>query len=397
MSEFLFIRPNLSEKRKYLWFSYDDVSKNILAQGEVESLFDLENIKEYSQGRAAVLLYPTEACKLNQLTYPTRLRKSEINALLYQIEDDFSEDVDKFSVHVLNRDSSNYDVLIYKTEELKSIENALSLMGFSVEHIIPDVLALPLGTKVNDSYDITVMELDNSFLFRTGPYSGFMITRDLLPFIGDKLLDKNVVSLTQSPENYKELWIEELCENSLSTIAEGALKSKVNLSISHQKKYIQFKHLKSWMLIAFLFICVTSAWYINIDYRIKALMKETNAYKNSQRSLFSEIMPNTGRARDPVYAFKQYISKTSGIGTDEGYIDLVNMISPKILENKNLEMVSMKFSRKTKTFIVHYLAPNDFDMEKFASPLSENFIVELQTAKPSRDKMLYSVLLRRVK
>ncbi len=398
MSEFLIIRPTLSEPRKYTWFSYDEVSHNILAQGQVDSLADLLTINNDSPQRPVVLLYPTDACKLASITWPTRLKKREVNALLFSLEDDLSDDIENFSVAVLNRQGNKYDVLVYKTEELKSLEEALTLMGFSVDFIVPDVLALPLGTKVSDKYDIVALRLEDNWLFRTDVYQGIVIENDLLEFAKEKFNHEvSVSSLSEVPETYAGVWEENLCDNPLAVLADGAIKSKVNLSNKHQKKSLQLKFLQSWIKVVVLVIAVFVLWNINIDYRTKALVQETNAYKNNQRSLFSEIMPGTGRAKDPVAVFRQYISEKTGLGTDEGYLDLLNMISPKLVAESSIEMVSMKFDRSKKTFILHFLAPEDFDMDRFKGLFSEDFTVDPQTAKPSRDKMLHSVLLRRNK
>lgn len=134
-----------------------------------------------------------------------------------------------------------------------------------------------------------------------------------------------------------------------------------------------------------------------MNYRIKALVQEANSYKNMQRQLFSEIMPNTGRVNDPVATMKQYISDTSAIGTDEGYIDLQNLISDRLTKQSDIELVSLTFERKKKTFVVQFLGPEVFDMERFKNSFGVDFQVTNRSAKPSRDKMLYNVILRRNK
>ena len=398
MSEFLFVRPTFAEPQAYDWFSYDDVGKNVLSSGKISSLKELIAIKEDAPKRTLVVLYPISACSLKEINYPGRLKKANQNALLYAVEDDFAEDIENFSVHVLNHEGSKYNVLIYKTQDFKNLEEALKEMGFEVSFIIPDVFTLPVGTKVNKAYDLVTMKFEDTWLFRDGPFSGFTIDDGWLSFAKDSIdLEKGVTSLSEVPQAFKEMWNEELCESPFALIADGALKSKINLSSTHKKKSLQLKFLQSWVKVIVLVILLITVWELNMNYRIKALVQEANSYKNMQRQLFSEIMPNTGRVNDPVATMKQYISDTSAIGTDEGYIDLQNLISDRLTKQSDIELVSLTFERKKKTFVVQFLGPEVFDMERFKNSFGVDFQVTNRSAKPSRDKMLYNVILRRNK
>lgn len=398
MSEFLFIRPTLSEPRSYLWFSYDDVSHNILTSGNVSSLEALCEINKDSPDRPTVVLFPASSLKFKKVTYPGKLKKNSTNAILYMLEEEFAEDVENFSVNVLNHQGKTYDVLIYKTTELRDFEAALLALNFSVEFIVPDVLALPLPSKTNNKFDVNAMSLGNEWLFRNSPYSGFSVDSDWLELAKDSLEpDQQVISLTNLPDEFKSLWQEELTDSPLSLLAESALKSKVNLSATHQKKNYQLQFMKSWIKVIVVLILVVVFWQLNMQYRIKTVVQETVSYRNEQRNIFSQIMPETGRTNDPVATLKQRLSESSPIGTDEGYIDLVNMISPIILGNRNIEMVSLKFDRRKKSFIIQFLAPENFDMDKFKAAFGVDFTVTPIDAKQSRDKILNSVQLRRIK
>ena len=63
MSEYLFIRPNLSMPRDYCWFAYDDVSKNIISSGHSDTVEGLAQTKTGAPERSVVLLYPASACR----------------------------------------------------------------------------------------------------------------------------------------------------------------------------------------------------------------------------------------------------------------------------------------------------------------------------------------------
>jgi general secretion pathway protein L len=398
MSEFLFIRPTLSEPRSYLWFSYDDVSHNILASGTEDSLLSLVEINKNSPNRPVVVLYPATSLKFKNINYPGKLKKNSYNSILYMLEEDFAEDIELFAVNILNRQGKNYDVLIYKTDELRDFEEALIALKFDVDIIVPDVLALPMPTKLDNQLSIYTLNIGNEWIFRDSNYSGFSTDNDWLSLVNEQLsADKHMISLSNVPEEYRNEWDEQLTDSPLALLADGALKGKVNLSTTHQKKNYQLQFMQSWIKVGVLFICIVIFWHLNMQYKIKSVVQETMSYRNEQRSIFSQIMPENGRTNDPVATLKQRLSESSPIGTDEGYIDLLNMISPIILTNKDIEMVSLKFERRKKSFIIQFLAPEDFDMEKFKNSFGVDFNVTTLDAKQSRDKILNSVQLRRMK
>ena len=75
MSEYLFIRPNLSLPRNYEWFAYDDASGNVLSSGHVSSIEDFARNSIASPERMIALLYPASAVKFTTITYPGKLKK----------------------------------------------------------------------------------------------------------------------------------------------------------------------------------------------------------------------------------------------------------------------------------------------------------------------------------
>ena len=114
MSEYLFLRPTLIDPRSYLWFSYDDTGHNVLATGSVDSLEQLKDVGGDSPDRPVVILYPSSALKFKTVTYPGKLKKHAYEPVLYQIDNEFAEDIDNFKAHMMARNGKDYDFLIFR-------------------------------------------------------------------------------------------------------------------------------------------------------------------------------------------------------------------------------------------------------------------------------------------
>lgn len=398
MSEYLFIRPNLSFPRDYSWFAYDDASKNIISSGHNATIEELAQTNSGSPERIVVLLYPASSMTFKKITFPGKLKKSAYNSLLYVIEDDFAEEVDDFSVRVLERQGNDYQVVVYKHTELRNLEKALELLGLSVDIIVPDVLTIPYPDKNQADFAGYLLKYDNVWLVRYDKNTGMEIQEDWLPMIeGSEDEKKKYISLSELPGEFKEKWEESLVESAEKVIAEGTIKSKINLSSKQRKINYHVKFVRSWIKVAVLIVIMFSLWFVNMSYKTKSIIRETMDYRNQQRIIFNQINHQTGNVDDPVGKMKALIENSSPIGTDEGFVDLSKIMVPYVYSKKNIEMVSLKFDRPKKTFTLQFLTDGSFDKEAFLKGLSPDFSGSFIESKPSRDRMLNTVQLRRLK
>lgn len=398
MSEYLFIRPNLSLPRNYEWFAYDDASGNVLSSGHVSSIEDFARNSIASPERMIALLYPASAVKFTTITYPGKLKKGAYNSLLYVIEDDFIDDIEDYSVRVLNKQGTNYDVLIYKHNELINIEKALYMLGFPVDIIVPDVLTLPLPGKNDEGITGCMMRLGNSWLIRDSKNSGKEVPNEWFDlFVAGEADNHKYISLSELPDNLQDKWKEELVESPYAVLAEGAIKNRLNLSTKQRKINYHIKFIRSWSKVAVMIILMLILWFMNISYKTKAITQEASDYRNQQRTLLSQIINTQNRVDDPVAKMREIVENSSPIGTDEGFVDLAKIITPYISSKRDIEIVSLKFERVRKQFTIQFLANESFDTDKFISGLSPDFTGSIIDTKPSRDRKLSTVQLRRTK
>ncbi len=402
MSEYLFIRPSMVAPRSCLWFSYDDQGKNVLASGKVDSLPELKNVSGVSPDRPVIVLYPSASLKFRTVTYPGKLKKHAYSPILYMLEDEFAEDVENFSAHMMAKNGKNYDFLIFRKEEFSEFEKALQALGFTVVGMIPDVICLPapvkIGDKTSENYKISALSLEGDWLIRDGVNSGVSIPNEWLQdYIETLPENKHLVSLSVVPEGLKEKVQEELIESPLAKLAEGALTSKVNLSTFQKKRNIQFKFLTSWVKVVVACLIFATLWYLNMNSRTSAVFKDTMDYRNQQRSVFSQLMGSNGRVNDPVARMKEILSNASPIGTDEGFLDMLRLISSRLTQSKGIELVNIKFDRSKRLLAIQFLSDGTTDLNNFVSGFSPDFSATVTDSKPSRERTLISVQLRRMK
>ncbi|WP_274967789.1 type II secretion system protein GspL [Succinimonas amylolytica] len=404
MSEYLFLRPTLIDPRSYLWFSYDDTSHNVLATGTVNTLEELKDVGGASPDRPVVILYPVSSLKFKKVTYPGKLKKHVYEPVLYQIEDEFAEDIDNFKAHMMARSGKDYEFLIFRRNEFTDLEQALKGLGFTVTTIVPDALTLPepvLNSPVKDknednSKEIYILNIGDEWIVRDGVNSGVSVPADWLSeYVTDLPEGVSAVSLSVIPDELRERVREELTDSPLARMAEGAIHNKVNMSSYQRKRNIQFKFMTSWVKVVVMGLVFVTLWNMNMNMRISSVIRETQEYRNQQRSLFSQIMGGSGRVNDPVSRMKEILSNSSPIGTDEGFIDLVKLVSGRILNKKGIELVNMKFERSRRVFVIQFLADSGTNIDSFVSGFSPEFTGNIIDKKPSRERQLVSVQLKR--
>ena len=403
MSEYLFLRPTLIDPRSYLWFSYDDTSHNVLASGTVYSLEELKDVGGNSPERPVMILYPSSALKFKTVNYPGKLKKHAYEPVLYQLEDEFAEDIDNFKAHMMAKNGKDYDFLIFRKNEFTDLEQALKGLGFTVTAIVPDALTLPEPHETASGKDkepglkeIYFLNLDDEWLIRNGVNSGISIPGAWIKDYAENLPEGvSAVSLSVLPEELKEKVREDLTDSPLAKMAEGAIHSKVNMSSYQRKRNIQFKFMTSWVKVVVMGLIFVTLWYMNMNMRISSVIKETQEYRNQQRALFSQIMGGSGRVNDPVSKMKEILSNSSPIGTDEGFIDLVKLVSGKLINKKGIELVNMKFERSRRVFVIQFLADSSTNIDNFVSGFSPDFTGQIVDRKPSRERQLVSVQLKR--
>ncbi|WP_406547506.1 type II secretion system protein GspL [Succinimonas sp.] len=403
MSEYLFLRPTLIDPRSYLWFSYDDTSHNVLASGTVYSLEELKDVGGNSPERPVMILYPSSALKFKTVNYPGKLKKHAYEPVLYQLEDEFAEDIDNFKAHMMAKNGKDYDFLIFRKNEFTDLEQALKGLGFTVTAIVPDALTLPEPHETASGKDkepglkeIYFLNLDDEWLIRDGVNSGISIPGAWIKDYAENLPEGvSAVSLSVLPEELKEKVREDLTDSPLAKMAEGAIHSKVNMSSYQRKRNIQFKFMTSWVKVVVMGLIFVTLWYMNMNMRISSVIKETQEYRNQQRALFSQIMGGSGRVNDPVSKMKEILSNSSPIGTDEGFIDLVKLVSGKLINKKGIELVNMKFERSRRVFVIQFLADSSTNIDNFVSGFSPDFTGQIVDRKPSRERQLVSVQLKR--
>ena len=257
MSEYLFLRPTLIDPRSYLWFSYDDTSHNVLASGTVNSLEELKDVGGNSPERPVMILYPSSALKFKTVNYPGKLKKHAYEPVLYQLEDEFAEDIDNFKAHMMAKNGKDYDFLIFRKNEFTDLEQALKGLGFTVTAIVPDALTLPEPRETASGKDkepalkeICFLNLDDEWLIRDGVNSGISIPGAWIKDYAESLPEGvSAVSLSVLPEELKEKVREDLTDSPLAKMAEGAIHSKVNMSSYQRKRNIQFKFMTSWVKV----------------------------------------------------------------------------------------------------------------------------------------------------
>ena len=180
-------------------------------------------------------------------------------------------------------------------------------------------------------------------------------------------------------------------------MARTALSQEFSLTKIYAQKMLEMQFLYPWYKVAISLVLLVVLLLVNYNFAIKNLNAETQAYKQQQRIIYGKLTGSGPAVSNPVYSMKQLLSEQSPTGTYDGFVDLSKKLSAMLVEHAEMELVSLQYEQGRKQFVLRFLSDADWDEKKMATELKADFSVALADSKPSRNQVLYTVNLRRVK
>jgi len=165
---------------------------------------ELAQAARHCRGRQVVLLVPVADAPLFRVKLPTRNRARLAQAIPFALEEQLSDDVDALHFAIGKPDADgNIGVAVVSRAQMDSWLAQLQRHDIRPQHIIPDVLTLPLS-----SGNWTGLLEPGQLLLRQGPQQGLMIDSNnlgmLLPMAleeaGDALPDHLHLLACDAPE-----------------------------------------------------------------------------------------------------------------------------------------------------------------------------------------------------
>lgn len=308
-----------------------------------------------------------------------------------KVEDSASESLDN-NVGAEDAKLNNNSESSTQEEQLNSSD--ASLAQTSTDAAIAKDEALEANSSVDNSF--IALQLGDEWLVRTGLFQGYVVGASWLNTLAPNDETK-VIALTPLPEPHPVNWQEQLCSSVAETMARTALSQEFSLTKIYAQKMLEMQFLYPWYKVAISLVLLVVLLLVNYNFAIKNLNAETQAYKQQQRIIYGKLTGSGPAVSNPVYSMKQLLSEQSPTGTYNGFVDLSKKLSAMLVEHAEMELVSLQYEQGRKQFVLRFLSDADWDEKKMATELKADFSVVLADSKPSRNQVLYTVNLRRVK
>ncbi|MGV2989658.1 type II secretion system protein GspL [Vibrio sp. E150_011] len=332
MSEFLTVRLNSQPNSPVHWAVWSTGQKEVIASGELESLEQLENIKEYAQQRVTLLILCSQDVHFSDVEIPAGATRQFETMLPYLIEDDIAQDVDDLHFSILHKQSGQAMVCAVDRAYLLQVLASFSACGIEVKKVVPDVLALP------ELPSISAIELSGQWLFRTSQWAGMVVDKpwlsaviesDYLSTVSDDTENKTITVDVYSELSDEMLrgsphitWQPAPIEMPMALLSQGAVDSTATLLTGDLKPKTSFiKYWKVWQKVVIAAGILLVALIAEQVALVSQYESQAVAYRAESERIFRSVFPDKKRIPTVSYLKRQMqdeLTKLGGSGISSG-------------------------------------------------------------------------------
>ncbi|MBY6187850.1 type II secretion system protein GspL [Marinobacter hydrocarbonoclasticus] len=323
MSERLVIRLGSQAQQPIPWITWSEEQQTVISSGVLSGAEGLASLSERAGGRPVEVLVDSSALTLTEVTLPAKAQRQAMKALPFMLEDELSEDVERLHFVPGSRDGDQLSVVVVAHSQLKMWLEWLAEAGLPVKKMVPDVLALG---RVDDT-ELSVMQLEQQLLIRTGEGRGMVLEPEWLTFMAESLAGEGrswaLFTPLTLPEGIEGL--EQPLELPMQALAQGFVRTPANLLTG---PYAPAKELSKLVTVwskvgiaaAVLLTLVLAhrgvAWY--------QLEQERTALRAEGERIYRQLFPQERRVPNPR---GQLEAKVRALGGDAGSGQLLPMMA----------------------------------------------------------------------
>ncbi|MGF1778607.1 type II secretion system protein GspL [Vibrio nomapromontoriensis] len=325
MSEFLTVRLNSQPNSPVCWAVWSTGQKEVIASGELESLEQLETIKEYAQQRVTLLLLCSQDVHFSEVEIPAGGARQFETMLPYLVEDDIAQDVDDLHFSILHKYNGKAVVCAVDRAYLLQILACFLECGIDVKKVVPDVLALP------ESEHISALELNEQWLFRTSQWRGMTVDQhwlgaaidsDYLTSMSEEgEVDVITVDVYSQPcEEMKAdsthiTWQFAPIEMPMALLSQGAIDSQATLLTGELKPKASFvKYWNIWRKVAIATVILLVALIAEQVVLVSQYESQATAYRAESERIFRTVFPDKKRIPTVSYLKRQMQDELTKLG-----------------------------------------------------------------------------------
>ncbi len=328
--EQLLIRLGATEADPISWLVWSTAEEEIIASGELANADALSTLAERAGHRAVIALAPSSEILLKWVALPPRAGRKVLSALPFMLEDELATDISEQFFAIGPKVGDSQAVAVVSHAKLQMWQQWLADAGLFCNHLIPDVLAVPVTEN-----GWSVLTLGEQMLVRQDTFKGIQGEQAwLLPTLG------HFTSQQEAPvviTNYAGIDLSAMpnitvsdapLELPMHVLAKEAMSSSFNLLQGEYKvKRTRNNAWTQWRVAAVLAVLVLCTSLVDKTVTLYQLKSENAALASEIDQAVKSGFPNIGVYRNVKLKLQYELNKLSKSGGDASMLVMLDQLS----------------------------------------------------------------------
>ncbi|WP_339350617.1 type II secretion system protein GspL [uncultured Alteromonas sp.] len=328
--EQLLIRLGATEADPISWLVWSTAEEEIIASGELPNADALSTLAERAGHRAVIALAPSSEILLKWVALPPRAGRKVLSALPFMLEDELATDISEQFFAIGPKVGDSQAVAVVSHAKLQMWQQWLADAGLFCNHLIPDVLAVPVTEN-----GWSVLTLGEQMLVRQDTFQGIQGEQAwLLPTLG------HFTSQQEAPvviTNYAGIDLSGVpnitvndapLELPMHVLAKEAMSSSFNLLQGEYKvKRTRNNAWAQWRVAAVLAVLVLCTSLVDKTVTLYQLKSDNAALSSEIDQAVKSGFPNIGVYRNVKLKLQYELDKLSKSGGDASMLVMLDQLS----------------------------------------------------------------------
>jgi general secretion pathway protein L len=328
--EQLLIRLGATEADPISWLVWSTAEEEIIASGELPNADALSTLAERAGHRAVIALAPSSEILLKWVALPPRAGRKVLSALPFMLEDELATDISEQFFAIGPKVGDSQAVAVVSHAKLQMWQQWLADAGLFCNHLIPDVLAVPVTEN-----GWSVLTLGEQMLVRQDTFQGIQGEQAwLLPTLG------HFTSQQEAPvviTNYAGIDLSGVpnitvndapLELPMHVLAKEAMSSSFNLLQGEYKvKRTRNNAWAQWRVAAVLAVLALCTSLVDKTVTLYQLKSDNAALSSEIDQAVKSGFPNIGVYRNVKLKLQYELDKLSKTGGDASMLVMLDQLS----------------------------------------------------------------------
>lgn len=363
MGETLFIRLGSQQENRIHWLVKTNGQNEIIASGELPNANELTQLTQKSTARDVVVFVPACDIAIKSLTVPGTSQRAIRLAAPYMLEDELAQEVEQmffaYSEQKQNEQGNNCFLAALEREQLVQWQQWLADASIFCKLMIPDALALPIGSD-----KCTAVMLEQQVLMRIEPWRVMAFEENAWPIVAQQFInvDNKDGDATNEPEKAiqaysplnnvpDELAVEYLPEELPLAILAQNFSSKFNLLQGEYKlKDKRSANTKHWLWVAGFALFALLVNFVLKGVELSHLVNQQEAIEQNIINHYKKAFPDTKRVRISTVRsqLKRKLAEVGSSSNSVGFLTILVNLEKALTSVPEIKPQTLKFDGKRK-------------------------------------------------